>query len=207
MKLFCIAIAATAFAAFTVAGAENAVVVDRPDTATTNHFYVGNRAPLEPSQFLPLPIAAVQPKGWLLEIMKRQRDGLCGNLGEISVWLQKDDNAWLSKDGKGKYGWEELPYWLKGYIQLAYIFNDPKMIAESEVWINGALNSQRPNGDFGPDQKFDDDGTRGFWANMTMMFCLETYYEHSHDPRVINLMTKYFKYHLSIPDNQLLTHY
>jgi hypothetical protein len=207
MNLSRIIIAAAALASFNVWGADSSTVVARPETTSTNRFYVSNRAPLEPSQFIPLPIDSVHPEGWLLEIMKRQRDGLCGHLGEISVWLQKDDNAWLSKDGKGKYGWEELPYWLRGYIQLAYIFNDPKMTAESQVWINGALNSQRPNGDFGPDQKFDDDGTRDFWANMTMMFCLETYYEHTHDPRVINLMTKYFKYHLSLPDNQLLTHY
>jgi hypothetical protein len=186
--------------------ADNVLVIDRPETISTNKFYLNNQAPLEPSKFIPLPIGSVQPKGWLLEIMQRQREGLCGHLGEISVWLQKDGNAWLSKDGKGQYGWEELPYWLKGYIQLAYIFNDPKMIAESETWINGALNSQRANGDFGPEQKFDD-GTRDFWANMTMMFCLETYYEHSHDQRVLDLMTKYFKYQLTIPDNRLLTHY
>src|ERR1035437_8286348 len=155
---------------------------------------------------MPLPVGSVQPKGWLLEYMNRQRDGLSGSLGEISVWLEKDGNAWLSKDGKGKYGWEEVPYWLRGYIQLGYILNDPKMIAESQVWIEGALNSQRPDGDFGPDQKFDD-GSRDFWANMLMLFCLETYYEHSHDARVIDLMTKYFKYHLTIPDNQMLTHY
>src|SRR5208282_693164 len=108
---------------------------------------------------------------------------------------------------KGKYGWEEVPYWLRGYIQLAYIFNDPKMIAESQVWIEGALNSQRPNGDFGPDQKFDDDGSRDFWANMLMTYCLETYYEHSHDQRVIDLLTKYFKYQLTAPDDKFLTHY
>lgn len=194
----------TSFSAFS---ADNVSIIVRPETVSTNHFYLSNRLPLEPAEFIPLPIGSVQPKGWLLEILKRQRDGLCGHLGEISVWLQKDGNAWLSKDGKGQYGWEELPYWLKGYIQLAYIFNDPKMIAESETWIHGALNSQRANGDFGPDQKFEDDGTRDFWANMTMMFCLETYYEHSRDARVLDLMTKYFKYHLSLPDNQLLTHY
>jgi hypothetical protein len=198
---------AASLAVFSAFSADNASIIERPETVSTNHFYLGNRLPLEPSEFISLPIGSVQPKGWLLEVLKRQRDGLCGHLGEISVWLQKDGNAWLSKDGKGQYGWEELPYWLKGYLQLAYIFNNPKMIAESEVWINGALNSQRANGDFGPDQKFDDDGTRDFWANMTMMFCLETYYEHSHDPRVIDLMTKYFKYHLSLPDDQLLTHY
>jgi hypothetical protein len=182
-------------------------LVAGPNLSRTNGFYVGNRTPLEPSRFIGLPVGVVAPRGWLQETLRRQRDGLSGHLGEISVWLQKDGNAWLSQDGKGKYGWEELPYWLKGYIQLAYLFNDPKMIAESEVWINGALNSQRPNGDFGPDQKFDDDGTRDFWANMTMLFCLETYYEHSHDARVLDLMARYFKYHLGLPDNQLLTHY
>jgi hypothetical protein len=182
-------------------------VLARPEISGTNSFYVSNRAPLEPSEFLPLPIGSVQPRGWLLEVLNRQRDGLSGHLGEISVWLQKDDNAWLSKDGNGKYGWEELPYWLRGYIQMAYLYHDPKMIAESDVWINGVLNSQRPDGDFGPDRHFDDDDSRDFWANMIMMFCLETYYEYTHDQRVINLMTKYFKFHLNLPDDQLLTHY
>ncbi len=181
-------------------------VVAGPDITGTNDFYVSNRKPLEASRFIPLPIGSVEPKGWLLEVLKRQRDGLCGHLGEISIWLQKDGNAWLSHDGRGKYGWEELPYWLKGYIQLAYIVKDPKMITESQVWIEGALKSQRENGDFGPDQKFKD-GTRDFWANMTMLFCLETYYEHSRDTRVLDLMTRYFKYHLTVPDHQLLTGY
>ena len=192
---------------YTAKSADSVSAVDRPESSLTNQFYPGNRRPLEPSQFVPLPIGAVQPKGWLLAVLKRQRDGLCGHLGEISAWLEKDGNAWLSKDGKGKYGWEEVPYWLRGYLQLAYLFNDPKMIAESQVWIEGALNSQRANGDFGPDQKFDDDGTRDFWANMLMLYCLETYYEHSSDVRVLGLMTKYFDYRLTLPDNQMLTHY
>ena len=81
------------------------------------------------------------------------------------------------------------------------------MIAESQVWIEGALNSQRADGDFGPDQKFDDDGSRDFWANMLMLYCLETYYENAHDPRVIDLMTKYFRYQLVVPDDKFLTHY
>jgi hypothetical protein len=182
-------------------------IVDRPDISRTNDFYIGNHAPLEPGRFLPLPVGSVRPKGWLLECMNRQRDGLSGNLDKISVWLQKDGNAWLSRDGQGKYGWEEVPYWLRGYIQLGYILNDPKMIAESRTWIEGALNSQRPDGDFGPDQKFSDDGSRDFWANMLMLFCLETYYEHSQDQRVLDLMAKYFKYQLSVPDGKFLTHY
>ncbi len=181
-------------------------VVSKPNTAGTNQFYVSNRAPLAPTHFIGLPAGAVQPRGWLREMLKRQRDGLTGHLGEISAWLQKENSAWLSKDGKGKYGWEELPYWLKGYIELAYILDDAKMIEESHSWINGVLSSQRTNGDFGPDQRFED-GTRDYWANMIMLFCLQSYYEHAKDPRVLELMTKYFHYQLTVPDKEMLTHY
>ena len=38
-----------------------ATVVDRPDTSLTNSFYPANRAPLEPSRLISLPIGAVQP--------------------------------------------------------------------------------------------------------------------------------------------------
>lgn len=181
-------------------------IVEFPGVSRSNSFYIGNQPPLEPSRLLPLPPGSIEPRGWLLETLRRQRDGLCGHLGEISIWLQKQDNAWLSPDGKGKYGWEELPYWLRGYLQLAYIFNDPKMIAEGQIWVEGALHSQRSDGDFGPDQRFED-GSRDFWANMLMLFSLETYYGRSHDPRVLDLMTKYFRYQLAVPDDKLLTHY
>lgn len=182
-------------------------VVTGPDASRTNAFYVSNRAPLVGSRFIGLPVGAVEPRGWLREFLKRQREGLTGHLGEISAWLQKEDNAWLSKDGKGKYGWEELPYWLKGYIELAYIFDDPKMLAEVRTWIEGTIASQRANGDFGPDERFRDDGSRDYWANMIMLFCLQSYHEHSNDARVLDLMTKYFKYQLTVPDEKMLTHY
>ena len=49
----------------------------------------------------------------------------------------KNDNAWLTAGGQ--HGWEEVPYWLKGYGNLAYILNDPKMIAETKVWLEGVF--------------------------------------------------------------------
>lgn len=189
-----------------VFAADQVTVVRRPDTAKTNDYYVSNRRPLVPSEFIKLPVGSIKPQGWVLSYLERQRDGLTGNLGRISAWLQKNDNAWLSKDGRGKWGWEELPYWLKGYGDMAYILNDPAMIKETKIWIEGALNSQRPDGDFGPDHRFGD-GTRDYWANMIMLFCLQSYYEYSHDQRVLDLMTRYFKYQLSVPDEAMLTGY
>src|ERR1700761_2169451 len=92
---------------------QSAVAVKQVDNNGRNSYYVSNKAPLKPQYFIKLPVTAIKPGGWLKRQLELQRDGLTGNLGEISVWLSKTDNAWLSKNGKGKYGWEELPYWLK----------------------------------------------------------------------------------------------
>ncbi len=186
--------------------AERVTVIERPNVSERNAYYVSNRAPLVQSQWIQLPTGAIKPKGWVLEYLKRQRDGLTGHLGQISAWLQKDDNAWLSPDGKGQWGWEELPYWLKGYGDIGYILDDSEMIAETKVWIEAVLKSQRPNGDFGPDHRFQD-GTRDYWANMIMLFCLQSYYEYSGDKRVLDLMSRYFKYQSTVPDDEMLTHY
>ena len=197
---------AVVLASFNALNAETVSVVAQPENSSTNRFYLGNRAPLQASRFIALPFGAVQPQGWLREFLNRQRAGLSGNLGEISGWLQKEDNSWLQKDGKGKYGWEEVPYWLRGYLPLGYILDDAKIIAESKTWIESAIKSQRLDGDFGPDQRFED-GTRDFWGNMLMLYCLQTYHERTGDARVLDLMTRYFRYQNSLPDEKFLTHY
>ena len=53
---------------------------------------------------------------------------MTGRLSEISPWLKFEDSAWSDPQGKGKNGWEELPYWLKGYGDLGYVLNDPEII-------------------------------------------------------------------------------
>ncbi len=182
-------------------------VVKVPANDKVNGFYMTNQPPLLPQRFVKLPVGAVKPGGWLLKSLQLERDGLAGNLGEISIWLTKKNNAWLNKDGKGDWGWEELPYWLKGYANMGYVLQDKKMIDESMVWIDGTLNSQRDNGDFGPFVFSKTTGKRDLWAQMLMLFVLQSYYEHSQDPRVIAHMTKYFKWQSTIPDADFLTDY
>lgn len=195
-------------------------VVERPETLVTNSHYISNRAPLKPSVLIKLPIGDIEPKGWLGEYLIRQKNGLTGNLGKISAWLQKEDNAWLDKNGQGNWGWEEVPYWLKGYANIGYILEDQEMIDEAKIWIDGTINSQKENGFFGPDfawksyvldeQRTDEvkaleTQTRDYWANMIMLYCLQSYYEYSGDERVIALMTNYFKYQLTVPDEMFLS--
>lgn len=192
-------------------------VVDKPDTNFKNQHYVSNREPLVPSSLIKLPVGSIIPDGWLLEYLRRQKNGLTGNLVDISQWLQKKDNAWLSEKGEGKLGWEEVPYWLKGYANIGYILNDEAMISEAKVWLEGAISSQRDDGFFGPSfawESYDFNRTEedfikknqtiDFWPNMIMLYCLQSYYEFSNDKRVIDLMTKYFKFQNNLEDSALL---
>jgi hypothetical protein len=177
----------------------------KPVNNKSNSFYVGNKAPLIKEVFVKLPVTAFKPEGWLKKQLELQRDGLTGHLGEISIWLSKTDNAWLDKNGTGKWGWEELPYWLKGYANIGYMLSDRTMINEAKFWIETVLKNQRDNGDFGP--AVSRNGNRDLWTNMPMLWCLQSYYEYSKDRRVIDFMTKYFKWQLTIPDENLLEDY
>ncbi|MDD7884742.1 beta-L-arabinofuranosidase domain-containing protein [Flavivirga sp. 57AJ16] len=175
-----------------------------PDTSSINVNYISNKKPLVSSALIKLPVGAVTPKGWMKETLERQANGLLGHLGEISAWLQKENNAWLSNNGNGAWGWEEVPYWLKGYGNTAYILQDEKMISETKEWIEAAMSSQRADGNFGP-VRLGSDGSQDFWPNMIMLYCLQSYYEYANDARVLSFMSKYFKYQLGLPDDQLLS--
>ena len=80
------------------------------------------------------------------------------------------------------------------------------MIRETKIWIEGTLNSQRPNGDFGPIH-INQNHFRDLWAQMLMLQVLESYFDYSADPRVLPFMTRYFRWELSIPDGQFLKDY
>ena len=138
--LLFVALTVSVTACTSASSAGTVTVVDRPDTHAVNANYMGYRAPLRPLNFIKLPVGNIRPEGWVRKFLELQRDGLTGHLGEISAWLEKDDNAWLTTGGD--HGWEEVPYWLKGYSSLAYILNDPKMIEETKYWIEGVFASR-----------------------------------------------------------------
>ncbi|MBN2513460.1 MAG: glycoside hydrolase family 127 protein [Sedimentisphaerales bacterium] len=187
-------------------------IVDKPDVSRPNQNYVGNRQPLAPSPLIKLPPQAIQPGGWLYKQVRLQADGFHGHLTEISDFLKKDKNAWLSKDGSGSRGWEEVPYWLKGFSAAAFTLGDTRLLDEAKIWIEGALNSQQADGWFGPDKgrtglATDLKGREDLWPNMIMLFILQDYYEYCGDERVIPLMLKYCRYLASVPEDKFLVGY
>jgi hypothetical protein len=184
----------------------NIEVVERPDTNTINSFYVSNRKPLIPSPFIKLPIRAIKPKGWVLKQLRLEANGYTGHLLEISKFLKKEDNAWLSPKGEGHSPWEEVPYWLKGYCNLGYVLGSRRIIKESQKWIDATIASQRDDGYFGPRSNLNriQGNKPDVWPNMIMLNVLQSYYEYSGDKRVIELMTKYFRWQTTVPDAHFL---
>jgi len=170
--------------------------------------YVSNRAPLLQSAFIKLPIGSIQPKGWLRKQLELERDGMVGHLPELSQWVVYEKNAWVNPEGAGHSGWEELPYWLKGYGDLGYVLKDEKIIAETRKWIEAAFRSQREDGYFGPRSSLTSlEGKPDMWPNMLMLNVMQSYYEYSGDARVLDFMTRYFKWQMSVPSERFMAGY
>jgi hypothetical protein len=172
-------------------------LVASPPVASSNKHYVSNRPPLAPSPLVKLPIGSIQPKGWLLGQLRLMRNGFTGRLPEISRFL-REDSGWITLKGPG---WEEMPYWLKGYADLGYILDDPEIIAQARKWLDLAFRSQQEDGFFGPP---DNRKKRDLWPNMLVLSCLQSLYEATGDGRVIPFLSKYFHFEHGLPVADLL---
>ena len=167
--------------------------------------YVGNREPMLPSPLMKLPIGSIVPRGWLRHMLELEAQGMTGRLEEISPWCKFEGNAWVSPTGEGANGWEELPYWLKGYGDLGYVLRDRKIIAEATRWIDGFLAGQMDDGWFGPrGLKSSLDGKADLWPNMLMLNVLQSFYEATGDPRILPAMKRYFQWEMNVPEADFL---
>jgi hypothetical protein len=178
-----------------LAAETNPIAVERTDGNSTPGSGIPNRTPLSPSAFIKLPIGAIRPQGWLRSQLELEAKGMTGHLPELSHWCRFDSNAWSSATGEGHSGWEELPYWLKGYGDLGYVLRDERIIKESRKWIDAVLASQEPDGWFGPRAlKTGLKGKPDLWPHMVMCNVLQSFYEFSNDDRVLPFLTKYFQW-------------
>ncbi len=131
-----------------------------------------------------LKLGQIQPKGWFLSELRTQADGITGDLmnhwGEVS-----EKSAWLG--GKGE-AWELGPYYADGLVPLAYLLGDGKLQQKANLWVKAILDSQRSDGDFGPQR------TRDWWPRCVALKALMSYYEATSDAQVLTFMRKFFKY-------------
>jgi hypothetical protein len=190
-----------------IATAADVRSVSAPPADHSTTLYPTNRDPLAASPFVKLPIGSINPAGWLRGQLDLMRNGMTGHLEEISPWCNFETSAW--KDPKhGKNGWEEMPYWLKGYADLGYVTNDPTIIAHAKKWIEAILASQDDDGWFGPAVlKTSLKGKPDMWPHMLALNVLQSFYEYSGDKRVLPFMARYFAWQAKVPDADFFTGY
>jgi hypothetical protein len=142
---------------------------------------------LRPAAFSELPLGAIRPAGWLAEQLALQASGLTGALEEV-WWDVGPDSAWLGGTGED---WERGPYYLDGMLPLAHLLGDPALLAKASRWIESILASSGEDGQFGPR------GNDDWWPRMVALKCLVQHHDATGDPRVLDVMSRYFAFHLA----------
>lgn len=136
----------------------------------------------------------IEPRGWLLRELRLQADGLSGHLQE--VWPDIADSQWIG--GKAE-GWERVPYWLDGFIPLAYLLKDEKLIADAKKYVDFILSHQISDDAHWHDGWIcpckDDLEIENFdvWAVFLICKALIVYYECSNDDRIPNVIYRALK--------------
>ena len=138
----------------------------------------------------------IKPKGWLYRQLKIQANGLSGNLDK--VWPDVRDSAWI---GGEKDGWERVPYWLDGFIPLAFLLDDDDMKARAKKYMDAIIAGQKEDGWICP---CDDDKRAAYdtWAVLLISKVLTVYYNCSKDERLPDVIYKVLKNYYDLFSNR-----
>ncbi len=129
----------------------------------------------------------IKPSGWLRRQLEIQSDGLSGALDK--VWRDIRDSAWIGGDAEG---WERVPYWLDGFIPLAYLLDDEDKKARAKKYIDAIIDRQRPDGWICPCSD-EERAEYDVWAVFLIAKVLILYYDCSHDKRALDATYKALK--------------
>ncbi|GAA5036265.1 beta-L-arabinofuranosidase domain-containing protein [Actinopolymorpha pittospori] len=140
---------------------------------------------LHPNALRALPLGQIRPAGWLAGQLRLQADGMAGHLDEI--WPDVGESAWI---GGSAEGWEGGPYWLDGVTPLAFLLEDPALLAKVERWVSYILDHQADDGWLGPRRtgtgsEPDVDPDLDVWPRMVVLKALLQYHSATGDDRSV----------------------
>lgn len=138
---------------------------------------------LKPNAMEFLPPRDIKPLGWLRRQLEIQANGLSGNLDKI--WPDVRDSRWVGGD---KEGWERVPYWLDGFIPLAYLLDDKDMQDRAAKYMDAILSRQQKDGWICPCAP-EERGGYDMWALILIAKVMVVYAECSGDERIVPTLT------------------
>ena len=133
---------------------------------------------LKPLRYAPFSARELRPEGWLRQQLQIQADGLSGHLDKI--WPDIRDSRWIGGD---REGWERVPYWLDGFIPLAWLLDDGDLKARAARYIDAILAGQQEDGWICPCAP-EERPRYDVWAVFLIGKVLVEYHACTGDPRV-----------------------
>lgn len=129
----------------------------------------------------------LKPSGWLKRQLQIQAEGLAGNLDKM--WPDVQRSAWIGGD---REGWERVPYWLDGFIPLAYLLEDEDLIARAKKYIDAIIAAQKEDGWICPCTE-EERPTYTTWVVFLITKALALYYDCSKDERIPDVIYRTLK--------------
>jgi hypothetical protein len=133
---------------------------------------------LRKPEFSPVPIAEIQPQGWLADQLRIQAEGLSGHLD--TFWPDIKDSAWIGGDAEG---WERMPYWLDGVIPLAWLIGHEALKSRITGYLDYILTHQHDDGWLGPRVE-EKKAAADVWSQALALKMLTEYHNATGDARV-----------------------
>ena len=134
-------------------------------------------AGIRPSAYSFFTAKEIKPAGWLRRQLEIEAAGLAGNLDRI--WPDVRDSAWI---GGTREGWERVPYWLDGFIPLAFLLENEDMQARAKKYIDAILARRQADGWICP-CRAEDRAKYDTWAVLLISKVLMLYFDCSGDTR------------------------
>ncbi len=137
----------------------------------------------------------IKPAGWIKKQLEIQARALSGNLHR--VWPDVRDSKWI---GGTAEGWERVPYWLDGFIPMAYLLEDEELISTAKKYMDAILSFQKPDGWLCPCE----DDRRPFydtWAVLLLSKVLMVYYQCSGEEKAVKALYDMLKNYYDLLQN------
>jgi hypothetical protein len=130
-----------------------------------------------------LPLGSIRARGWLARQLRIQAEGLSGHLDQF--WPDVADSRWF---GGSAEGWERAPYWLDGFLPLAWTLDDDALKERAAARVGQILDLQHDDGWLGPREAnasgLEQRAEYDVWALFLALKVLVQFHEATSDERV-----------------------
>ena len=130
-----------------------------------------------------LPLGSINPRGWMLEQLRRNKDGIGGHLPELeprmiaTPYTTRETEPHWGEARKAGWGAEISGNYWYGLVELAYTLDDDELKAMADKWVEEVLANRCEDGYLGTytenDDMFDDYNA---WGTACGMNALLSYY-------------------------------